>query len=151
MKAPVSWLREYVPISLPVTELAEKLTMSGTEVGGVETTGGAWDGIVVGRIVEIRPHPNADRLQLVTVDYASGTSTVVCGAFNIGTGDLVPFAQLGAVLVDAHKGQSTRLKPAKIRGVTSEGMACSEKELGLSESHEGVMVLPPDAPRNSTK
>ena len=146
MKAPLSWLREYVPIASPVRELAEKLTMSGNEVGGIEATGGTWEGIVVGRIVEIRPHPNADRLQLVTVDYGSGTSTVVCGAFNIRTGDLVPFAQLGAVLVDAHSGQTSRLKPAKIRGVTSEGMACSEKELGLSESHEGVMVLSPDAP-----
>jgi phenylalanyl-tRNA synthetase beta chain len=118
MKAPISWLREYVPISLPAKEVAEKLTMSGTEVGGIETTGGAWEGIAVGRITAMRPHPNADRLQLVTVDHGSGSSTVVCGAFNIRVGDLVPFAQVGAELVDGHSGKPTRLKPAKIRGVT---------------------------------
>ncbi len=146
MKTPISWLREYVPMSQPAKEIAEKLTMSGTEVGGIERTGGTWGGIAVGRITEIRPHPNADRLQLVTVDYGSGSSTVVCGAFNIRVGDLVPFAQVGAELVDGHSGKPTRLKPAKIRGVTSEGMACSERELGLSDNHEGVLVLPPDAP-----
>ncbi len=146
MKASLGWLKEYVPIELPVGEIAERLTMSGSEVGGIERTGGEWGGIAVGRIVEIGPHPNADRLQLVTVDYGSGKSTVVCGAFNIRVGDLVPFAKVGARLIDGHTGKTTQLKPAKIRGVTSEGMACSEKELGLSDSHEGVLVLPSDAP-----
>ena len=144
MKAPISWLREYVPISATASDVAKKLTMAGTEVGGIEQIGGEWEGILTGRIVEIQPHPNADRLQLVTVDYGVGTSTVVCGAFNIRVGDIVPFAQVGAQLMDGHTGKPARLKPAKIRGVASEGMACSEKELGLSDSHEGVLVLPPD-------
>lgn len=146
MKAPIRWLKEYVPVSASASEIAEKLTMSGTEVGSIEVIGGTWERIVVGRIAGIQPHPDADRLQLVTIEYGSGTSTVVCGAFNIRLGDLVPFAQVGAHLLDAHSGKTVQLKPARIRGVSSEGMACSEKELGLSESHEGVLVLPPDAP-----
>jgi phenylalanyl-tRNA synthetase beta chain len=146
MKAPIRWLQEYVPVSESASEIAEKLTMSGTEVGSIEVVGGTWEKITVGRIAEIQPHPDADRLQLVTIEYGSGTSTVVCGAFNIRVGDLVPFAQVGARLLDAHSGKMVQLKPARIRGVSSEGMACSEKELGLSESHEGVLVLPVDAP-----
>jgi phenylalanyl-tRNA synthetase beta chain len=96
--------------------------------------------------VALEPHPNADRLQLATIDFGQGQSKVVCGATNVRVGDKVPFAKVGAQLIDGHSGKPVQLKPAKIRGVTSEGMACSEKELGLSENHEAVLVLPADAP-----
>ena len=146
MKVPFSWLREYVSVSLGAREVAERLTMAGIEANVTEATGQSWDKITVGQIVALEPHPNADRLQLATIDFGQGQSKVVCGATNVRVGDKVPFAKVGAELIDGHSGKPAQLKPAKIRGVTSEGMACSEKELGLSESHEGVLVLPADAP-----
>src|SRR4030042_3898522 len=146
MKVPLSCLREYVGISLPLKELAGKLTMSGTEVAGIEVTGKSWDKILVVQIIAVEPHPNADRLKLATIDYGTGQSTVVCGDLSIQVGDKVPFARLGAQLVDSHTGDLVSLKPARIRGMRSEGMACSEKELGLSERHERVMTLAPDSP-----
>jgi phenylalanyl-tRNA synthetase beta chain len=146
MKVPLSWLREYVGISMPLKELAGKLTMSGTEVKGIEVTGKAWDKILVGQIIAVEPHPNADRLKLATIDYGTGQSIVVCGDLSIRVDDKVPFARLGAQLIDSHTGELVPLKPAKIRGMVSEGMACSEKELGLSERHEHVMTLAPDSP-----
>jgi len=146
MKVPFSWLREYVSVSLSAKEVAERLTMAGVEANVTEATGQSWNKITVGQIVALEPHPNADRLQLATIDFGQGQSKVVCGAPNVRVGDKIPFAQVGAELVDGHSGKTAKLKPAKIRGVTSEGMACSEKELGISDSHEGVLVLPADAP-----
>jgi len=146
MKFPFSWLREYVSVSLSAREIAERLTMAGIEANVTEATGQSWDKITVGQIVVLEPHPNADRLQLATIDFGQGQSKVVCGATNVRVGDKVPFAKVGAQLIDGHSGKPVQLKPAKIRGVTSEGMACSEKELGLSENHEAVLVLPADAP-----
>ncbi|MBA7615887.1 Phenylalanine--tRNA ligase beta subunit [subsurface metagenome] len=146
MKVPLKWLREYVDITLPPAELAEKLTMAGIEAKGTQVTGGKWENIVVGQIIAINPHPNADRLRLPTVDLGTEQQTVVCGAPNLSVGDKIAFAYVGAELIDGHSGQLIRLKPAKIRGVESSGMVCSEKELGISDSHEGIMVLPPDAP-----
>ncbi len=146
MKVPLRWLKEYVDISLPPAELAERLTMAGTEVKGWQAIGGSWENIVVGQIVAINPHPNADRLTLPTVALGTEQQTVVCGAPNLKLGDKVVFARVGAQLIDGHTGQVFRLKAAKIRGVASSGMVCSEKELGISESHEGIMVLPADAP-----
>jgi phenylalanyl-tRNA synthetase beta chain len=146
MKVPVKWLRDYVAINLPLAELAELLAMSGTEVKRLEVIGGKWDNIIVGQIAAINPHPNADRLRLVTVDLATEKPEVVCGAPNLRLGDRVAFARVGAELIDGHSGQKLVLKPAKIRGVVSAGMVCSEKELGISDSHEGIMVLPSEAP-----
>src|SRR5512136_868023 len=146
MKVPFSWLREYISVSLRAREVAEGLTMAGIEANVTEATGPSWNKITVGQIVALEPHPNADRLQLATIDFGQGQSKVVCGAPNVRVGDKIPFAQVGAELVDGHSGKTAKLKPAKIRGVTSEGMACSEKELGISDSHEGVLVLPADAP-----
>jgi phenylalanyl-tRNA synthetase beta chain len=146
MKVSLNWLRDYVDITLPLKDLAHRLTMSGTEVKGTEFTGQAWDNIVVGEIMAVESHPNADRLKLVTVDSGVEQSKVVCGAPNVRVGDKVPFARIGAQLIDGHTGELVRLKPVKIRGIVSEGMACSEKELGISDRHEGLMVLPPEAP-----
>ncbi|MEE8472538.1 MAG: phenylalanine--tRNA ligase subunit beta [Dehalococcoidia bacterium] len=146
MKVSLNWLKDYVSISLPVEELAERLTMAGTEAEVVRQPGERWENITIGEIVSIDPHPNADRLRLATIDLGSERHTVVCGAPNIQVGQRVPFARLGAELIDGHTGQKAKLKAATIRGVVSEGMACSEKELGISEDHEGILILPSDAP-----
>jgi phenylalanyl-tRNA synthetase beta chain len=146
MKVSLKWLEEYVDTTLPPADLANRLTMAGTEVKGWQVIGGNWENIVVGQIIAINPHPSADRLTLPTVDLGTEQQTVVCGAPNLKLGDKVAFAHVGAQLIDGHSGQVIRLKPAKIRGVVSSGMVCSEKELGISDSHEGIMVLPGGAP-----
>ena len=146
MKTPLSWLREYVDIDLPPAELAHRLTMSGTEVGSIEVVGGSWDNVFVGYVVSVDPHPNADRLRLATVSLEGEELTVVCGAPNIAAGQKVAFARVGARLVDARTGNVETLKAARIRGVESAGMVCSERELALGDDHEGILVLPEDAP-----
>lgn len=146
MKVSLKWLKDYVDISLAPKELADKLTMAGLEVKSIQTIAGAWKDLVVGEVITLNPHPNADRLKLPTVNLGTKQVTVVCGAPNIGLGQKVVFASTGTQLIDGHTGKAITLKPAKIRGVMSEGMVCSEKELGISDSHEGIMVLPPEAP-----
>ncbi|HID61490.1 MAG TPA: phenylalanine--tRNA ligase subunit beta [Anaerolineae bacterium] len=159
MRVPLSWLKEYVDITLPVEELAERMTLAGLEVAAIEHVQvpedrPAWDPekIVVGEIVEVRPHPNADRLTLAVVDYGGDEpEIVVTGAPNIKVGDTglkAPFARRGARLYDGHVDgwKLSTLKPGKIRGIRSEAMVCSEKELGLRDSHEEVLLLPHDAP-----
>jgi phenylalanyl-tRNA synthetase beta chain len=145
MKVPLNWLKDYVDIKIPPTELAYKLTMAGCEAEEIETLGESWDNVVVGQIKSIDPHPNADRLRLATVDLGTGQETVVCGAPNLNTGDKIAFARVGARLINPYNGETEELKPAKIRGVESKGMICSEKELGISENHEGILVLQPEA------
>jgi len=145
MKAPVSWLRDYVDVSLPLEELGDRLTMAGTEVKAIDRIGG-WEGIVVGEVVAIEPHPNADRLKLATVDLGGQRLTSVCGAPNVEVGQRVAFAPIGTQFIDPESGKSVKLKKASIRGVASEGMVMSERELGISDQHEGIMVLPPDTP-----
>ena len=145
MKIPLKWLQEYIDITLPPAELAERLTMAGIEVKGIQVIGGNWENVLVGQIVVVSPHPNADRLHLPTVDLGTEQQTVVCGAPNLKVGDKVAFARLGAQLIDGHSGQMVRLESAKIRGVVSSGMVCSEKELGISDNHEEILVLPAEA------
>ncbi|MFO7997200.1 MAG: phenylalanine--tRNA ligase subunit beta [Dehalococcoidia bacterium] len=146
MKVSLKWLGDYVDIKLGSGEVAERLTMAGLEVKDIQTVGDTWDNVVIGEVIAVNPHPNADRLKLATVDLGSQQVTVVCGAPNIAPGQKVPFARTGARLIDGHTGEAILLRPAKIRGVVSEGMVCSEKELGISDSHEGILVLPPEAP-----
>src|SRR5579859_5298961 len=161
MKVPVSWLKEYVELKQPLQQLADRLTMAGLEVEGIEREGDWWDPetILVGRVVAVKPHPDADKLVLVDIDYGAGApEQVVTGAPNLfqykGVATLpvlkVAFARAGAVLIDAYSEKTPRpkkkLKPSKIRGVPSNGMVCSERELGLSEEHEGILLLPEDAP-----
>jgi phenylalanyl-tRNA synthetase beta chain len=159
MRVPISWLKEFVDITLPVSELAERLTFAGLEVAGVEIIGlpGAalpWDPerIVVGEVLEIRPHPNADRLVLATVEYGAGQpKTVVTGAPNLRVGEKghkVAFALEGARHWDGYSAapEVTTLKGRKVRGIHSDGMVLSEKELGLSDDHTGVLVLDAQAP-----
>ncbi|MGA8849208.1 MAG: phenylalanine--tRNA ligase subunit beta [Dehalococcoidia bacterium] len=146
MKVSLKWLRDYVDIKLTVGELAERLTIAGLEVKSIQTTGGTWDNMVIGEVIALNPHPNADHLKLATVNLGTEQVTTVCGAPNISLGQRVTFAHIGARLIDPHTGETVVLKPVKIRGVVSEGMVCSEKELGISDSHEGILVLPPEAP-----
>ena len=146
MRVSLKWLRDYVNISLPAQELAEKLTMAGLEVGAIETLSRDWENVFVGQIIALDKHPNAERLMLATVDLGPERLTVISGAPNLRIGDKVPLARAGAQLIDAHTDNLVVLKSAKIRGILSQGMACSEKELGISDSHEGIMVLPAEAP-----
>ena len=146
MKAPVSWLKEYVPIPIPATELAAKLTLAGSEVSRIERVGSDWRNIVVGQITAVDKHPHADRLNLVTVNIGSNSPTVVTGAPNVKVGDKVAFAGIGVELIDGHTGQKVVLKPAVLRGVESAGMVLSERELGISDAHEGILILQGDAP-----
>ncbi len=154
MRVPLSWLRDFVEISVPVEWLAERMTMAGLEVSGIQHVGQNWDRdrICVGEILEVNPHPEADRLTIATVGYGSGrVSETVSGAPNIRVGDKgekVILALPGASFVDPHSSddRTVALKATVIRGVRSEGMLCSERELGISEDHSGVMILDPDAP-----
>jgi len=146
MKASLKWLSEYVDITLPSKELAEKLTMAGIETTSIQIVGSTWDNIVIGQVAAVEPHPNADRLKLATVNLGTQQLTVVCGAPNINITQKVAFANTGSRLIDGHTGKATTLKPAKIRGILSEGMVCSEKELGISDNHENILVLPSAAP-----
>ena len=147
MDVPLSWIRRYVPVDLSPKEVAHRITMAGTEVGGIRITGGDWDGnkVVVGKVVSVDPHPNADKLTLPTVDLGGETVTVVCGAPNVAAGQKIAFAREGARLYSARSKKVEPLKAAEIRGVRSAGMVCSELELGLGEDHQGILVLDEDA------
>ncbi len=154
MKVPLSWLAEFVDLVLSPEETAEKMTFAGLEVSAIDRLGGDWDRekVLVGRLVGVEPHPNADRLTLPTVEYGLGRIIrLVTGAPNIRvgmSGEKVPLALAGSRLIDGHAedGRMIVLKESKIRGVASAGMICSEKELGLSVEHEGILMLPDDAP-----
>ena len=150
MRVPLRWLETMVPLPEDVDALAHRLTLAGLEVTDIERTGGDWDRVVVGRVLEVRPHPDADRLRLVTVDKGGERQTVVCGAANVAAGQDIAFAPEGAMLTDPRTGNPRKLKKSRIRGVVSAGMVCSEAELGLSTEHEGILVLdtsrPPGTP-----
>jgi phenylalanyl-tRNA synthetase beta chain len=154
MRVPLSWLKDFVDLSLPVDELVHRLTVAGLEVGKTEYIGADWqrDKLFVGEIIDVEPHPQADRLLLAVVEYGHGTpQTVVTGAPNVHLGERgvkVAFALEGARLLDGHSDvpQVQILRRANIRGVESAGMVCSEKELGLSDDHAGVLILDPEAP-----
>ena len=145
MKVPLSWLRQYVDVDIPAADLAHRLTMAGVEVGEVEEVGG-WSDVFVGGVTAVRPHPNADRLRLCTVTTGADEMEVVCGAPNVAEGQKICFARVGAFLYNAHSEKHETLAAARIRGVESQGMICSELELGLGNDHTGIIVLPDDAP-----
>jgi len=153
MRAPLSWLKDFVDIVVSPESLADMLTMAGLEVSKVDHVGQNWDRerVLVGEILEVNPHPEADRLTIAKVAYGSGVTDTVTGAPNIRVGDRRAKAVLalpGASLIDPESDEARQmvLKPAEIRGVHSEGMLCSERELGISDDHSGVMILDPDAP-----
>ncbi|HUS82802.1 MAG TPA: phenylalanine--tRNA ligase subunit beta, partial [Dehalococcoidia bacterium] len=146
MRVSLRWLADYVDIDLPPKELAHKLTMAGLGVDSIERTGGDWEGIVVGLVTRVEPHPNADRLRLATVDLGGERMTVVCGAPNVAEGQKIAFGRVGAHIVNPNTRESVELTPASIRGVESAGMVLSERELGISDEHVGILVLDEDAP-----
>jgi phenylalanyl-tRNA synthetase beta chain len=149
LRAPLSWLKEYIDIHVTVEELARKLTLAGQEVEHIYTIGDEWENIYTGQVAKLAQHPNADRLSLATVEYGAGnTITVVTGAPNIEEGQKVVLGLIGSRYIDQHQTPPkwSRLKPAVIRGVQTEGMVMSEAELGLSEEHEGIIVLEPSTP-----
>ena len=141
IKVPVSWLREYVDIAVPIDEIALKLHMSSTEVKGIERPW--WDDkIRTARVEKLAKHPNADKLLLATVDYGAGApKTVVTGATNLTEGAIVPYADEGATIIDGHTGERATLRGKPMRGIKSEGMVLSRKELGLGDDHEGIYIL----------
>ncbi|MEA2008657.1 MAG: phenylalanine--tRNA ligase subunit beta, partial [Chloroflexota bacterium] len=177
MKTPLTWLKEFVNIILPVEDLARRMTLAGLEVEEIryvgyplpdadqrreaKISGFAWnpDKIVVGAIHEVMPHPDADRLVLCRLDDGEKIHTVLTGAPNLypykGTGEINPplkvaYAREGATVIDGHNESEEieyiTIKRTKIRGVESYSMACSEKELGISDEHEGIIILDADAP-----
>jgi len=140
---PVSWIKDYVNMEMDGDELAHALTMAGLETNNLGPGIPDVEGVVTARIEKIDRHPDADKLTLCRVKPGpeEGPLQVVCGAPNIKEGDIVPLALVGARLPDG-----TKLKKNKIRGVESQGMMCSERELGMSEDHSGIWILPPDTP-----
>ncbi|MGK2966046.1 MAG: phenylalanine--tRNA ligase subunit beta [Tepidiformaceae bacterium] len=147
MKLALSWLRDFVDIETTPAEFASRITDATAEVEGWQAIGAEWDPerIRVAEVRAVNPHPNADRLRLATVETGAGEVTVVCGAPNLEVGQKVAFATEGAKLLDGHTGEAATLKLRPIRGVESAGMVLSERELGLSDDHEGILVLPASA------
>ena len=150
MKFSESWLREWVNPTLSSDQLAHQITMAGLEVDGIDPVAGEFSGVVIGEVVECGPHPDADKLQVTKIslgDYSSATVekgeliTIVCGAKNCRLGLKVAVATVGAVLPGDFK-----IKKAKLRGVPSFGMLCSESEIGLADDSDGIMELANDAP-----
>ena len=144
MKITYSWMNEYTPLSVAPAELAQQLTLAGLEVESLAAVAPAFNGVVVGEVLECRRHPDADKLSLceVTTD-AENRLQIVCGAPNVRAGLKVAVAMVGAQLPGGLK-----IKRAKIRGVESNGMLCSARELGLGEEHDGILELPAALPLN---
>ena len=146
MKISEKWLREFVNPNLDSAALAETITLAGLEVDSMERAGPALPGVVVGEIVDIAPHPDADRLRVCQVACGGDAPLqIVCGAPNAALGLKAPLATVGAELPGG-----MRIKPAKLRGVPSSGMLCSAVELGLAESQDGLMALPSEAPTGAS-
>jgi phenylalanyl-tRNA synthetase beta chain len=153
MKLPLSWLKEFVAIEADAAEISHRLSVAGLEVENLERLRPSFNGVTVGRVLTVDRHPNADRLSLCEVDAGQyGHFRVVCGAPNVKPGMVAPFARVGARLGGGRKDATASLdevaplQAAEIRGVRSEGMLCSGRELGLSEDHSGILELDSDAP-----
>jgi phenylalanyl-tRNA synthetase beta chain len=144
MKISLEWLNEFVDIKdISADEIVNKLTMSGLEVEEVETVGAKFTNIITAQIKEIRQHPNADKLHLVDVDLGNVVKTVVCGAQNIKEGQIIPYASVGSKVLNRKTGEPFELTPAVIRGIESQGMLCSQDELGLEgmQDEDGILIL----------
>ena len=139
MLVSLRWLRDYVDIRIPLGELVDRLTMAGLEVEEIKEIGPAFTNVVVARLLSVKTHPEADKYYVCEVDAGEGTHSVVCGARNIKPGDVVPLAKIGATLPGSYT-----IKSSKIRGVASDGMLCSEQELGIGDDTSGIMILPHD-------
>ena len=139
MRISLSWLQELVHITIPPDDLAEKLTMSGFEVEEIEDRRTWADGVVVGKILDCQPHPNSSKLQVCQVDVGQDSPlTIVCGAANARSGIYVPVAIVGTYLPKI----DLKIRPAKLRGILSQGMICSLAELGLAKESAGIHIFP---------
>jgi phenylalanyl-tRNA synthetase beta chain len=136
VKVPFEWLQEFVVIDIDAHELAKRLTLRGLEVESVETVSPSFDGVIIGKIKDIEKHPNAENLSVCVIETGKEDLTVVCGAKNISKGDKVPLATVGTNL------GGFVIEQKKLRGIESCGMLCSEKELGLTDDHSGIFILP---------
>ena len=142
MKVSLKWLAEYVDVPSDTKAFCDRLDLTGTGVEAIEKTGDAYDGVVVGYVETCEQHPDSDHMHVVTVNVGADEPVqIVCGAPNIAAGIKVPVATVGAVLPGDFK-----IKKSKLRGVASAGMCCSCRELGLGADHEGIWILPEDAP-----
>ena len=142
MKFSAQWLREWVNPAVDIDTLSAQLTMAGLEVDAVAPVAEAFSGVLVGEVLQVEQHPDADKLRVCLVNIGGGAPlNFVCGAANVRVGLRVPTATIGAVLPG-----DFRIKRSKLRGVESCGMLCSAKELGLAESSDGLLELPADAP-----
>jgi phenylalanyl-tRNA synthetase beta chain len=137
MQISLKWLRDYIDIELSPQELADKLTMVGLEVESINEISPGFSDVVVAKILSIKPHPNSEKLSLCQVTTGNETWPVVCGARNIRTGNIVPLAKVGATIPGGYT-----IKSSRLRGELSEGMLCSEEELGIGEDMTGIMILP---------
>jgi phenylalanyl-tRNA synthetase beta chain len=148
MKISCNWLKEYINTTLTPAEIGSRLTACGLEVEGIEefdTVKGGLKGLVIGEVLTCTKHPNADKLSLTTVNTGGGVPLqIVCGASNVAAGQKVIVATVGTT-VHPVSGDPFEIKKSKIRGELSEGMICAEDEIGLGTSHDGILVLPPDA------
>jgi len=141
MKVSLRWLKYYVDIDIPPQALADRLTMAGLEVDAVEEYAPAFTGVVTARILSMKPHPGADKLHLLEVTTGEHVLPIVCGAQNMKAGDAVALATVGATIPGGYS-----IKSSKIRGEASEGMLCSEDELGIGPDASGILILPEDTP-----
>ncbi len=146
MQVSLNWLKELVDLEgIEVSQIAHELTMSGLEVEEVEEVKPKFTNIITARIEKIDNHPNSDRLHLVTVNTGTQLKTVVCGAQNIEVGQIIPYASVGSKVLDRKSGEQFELTPATIRGVESQGMLCSDDELGVNDRNyqeeDGILVL----------
>lgn len=142
MKISYNWLKEYTDSQLTDTEAANKLTLTGLEVEETENFGSDFENFVVGFVKNVRNHPNADKLQICDVDNGEQDVQIICGAKNVGAGQFVPVAKAGATMpIPMKDGSFLTIKKMKLRGETSNGMICSEAELGIGSDHSGIMVF----------
>ena len=146
MKFSERWLRSWANPDISTQEMCDQLTMAGLEVDSVESAAGEFTEVYVARVESLEKHPDADKLNVCQVTDGKETLQIVCGAANVREGLVIPLAKIGALLPGAASGESWKIKPAKLRGIESSGMLCSEKELGLADSADGLMELPDDAP-----
>ena len=144
MQISFNWLRDFIKTDLNASEISDILTDLGLEVEGInqyKSIPGGLEGVVIGKVLTCEKHPNADKLKLTQVDIGQAENVqIVCGAPNVAAGQTVPVATIGAKLY-AENGESFVIKKSKIRGALSQGMICAEDELGLGQSHDGILVL----------
>ena len=147
MQISLNWLSDYITLNSSPEELAATLTRAGLEVEEIISTATVPQGVVTAKILSREKHPNSDHLSICKVDPGTGEPLqIVCGAPNCDAGNIVPLATIGTTFKDPEGGKDFTIGKGKLRGVESFGMMCSARELGLSNDHDGLMVLPADTP-----